>query len=210
MRLEASRLGFRHAGGAWLFRSVELQLAAGTITGLMGPSGSGKTTLARVLAGYVRPTEGRVRLAGEQQLADLVHTGRGAPNPVQFVPQHPQLAVNPRWRIRRILGEGAAPSEELLEQLGIAPQWLDCYPHELSGGELQRCCVARTLACKPRFLIADEMTSMLDAVTQAQLWHAVLSMVRQERMGVLVISHHEPLLERLCERIVKLWESPIA
>lgn len=205
MRLEASGLGHRHQDGAWLFRSLHLKLAAGTILGMMGPSGCGKTTLARVLAGYVRPKEGTVAISGS---GASVRSGRlQAPNPVQLIWQQPELAVNPRWRMRRIIEEGAAPGQELLDQLGIASAWLGRLPHELSGGELQRCCVARALACKPSFLIADEMTSMLDAVTQAQLWQTVAGIARQERIGLLVISHQESLLKQLCDRMVYPWEA---
>ena len=102
-------------------------------------------------------------------------------HPVQLVFQHPEKAVNPRWKMEKILNEGWKPDPELLALLGIEQEWLTRWPNELSGGELQRFCVARALGPSTRFLIADEMTTMLDAITQAQIWHAVLEIAKRER-----------------------------
>lgn len=198
MRLEARDVWFRHnREGAWLLQRLNLHFEAGEIVGLTGPSGSGKSSLARLLAGYARPQQGELRLAGQP----LPLTGY---HPVQLVLQHPENAVNPRWRIRRILREGWIPDAELLHRLGIMEQWLDRWPHELSGGELQRICVARALGPATQFLIADEMTAMLDAVTQAQIWAAIRQIAAARRMGVLVISHDAHLLQRLCSRTFEL------
>lgn len=198
MRLEARRLGFHYPGRGWLFRNVEFAVEAGEIVGLFGASGSGKTTLGRLLAGYLTPREGEILLNG-QPLPD-----KGA-HPVQMVHQHPERAVNPRWKIRRTLDEGAALDPALLEKLGIAGDWLGRWPNELSGGQLQRVCIARALGPATRFLIADEMTAMLDAVSQAQIWHAVLREAETRNLGLVVISHDPRLLRRICHRIVR-WE----
>ena len=88
-----------------------------------------------------------------------------------------------------------------MELLGIAPAWLDRHPHEISGGELQRLCLARALGPATRYLVCDEMTSMLDALTQARIWEAVLELARTRDLGLLVISHDAALLERVCTRI---------
>jgi peptide/nickel transport system ATP-binding protein/Fe3+-transporting ATPase len=106
--------------------------------------------------------------------------------------------VNPRWRIDRILREGHPPQLHHLDALGIHPGWLTRYPHELSGGELQRVAIARVLNRQTRYLIADEMTAMLDANTQALIWQVILEFARQNQVGVIAISHDKPLLERLC------------
>lgn len=195
MPLEAKGVGFRYGRGPWVLRGVSLAVRPGEVVGLVGPSGCGKTTLARILAGYEEPQEGMVLLGGAAPPARGYH-------PVQLVFQHPEKAVNPRWTMRRILSEGGMPEEPLLRSLGIEPQWLDRWPRELSGGELQRFCVARALGPYTRYLIADEMTAMLDAVTQAQIWQAVLDIAARRGMGVLVISHEKPLLDRLCHRTV--------
>lgn len=196
--LQGHALSFRyHTQRAWILHQVSLQVAPGEIVGISGPSGQGKTTLAKVLAGYLQPQAGKVTIDGQ------VAPRRGYA-PVQLIFQHPELAMNPRWRLRQILEESAPPSAGLLAALSIEPGWLGRWPHELSGGELQRVAVARALASPTRYLIADEMTAMLDANTQAQIWQVLLAQVRQRNLGLLVISHDAPLLQRLCSRQVTL------
>ncbi len=196
--LQGEGLRFRYSQQSpWVLDAVSLRVAPGEIVGISGPSGQGKTTLAKVLAGYLAPHSGRVTLAGGALPAHGYC-------PVQLIFQHPELAMNPRWRLRRILAESAAPASDLLAALSIEASWLDRWPHELSGGELQRVAVARALAAPTRYLIADEMTAMLDANTQAQIWQVVLAQVRQRDLGLLVISHDAPLVARLCDRTISL------
>lgn len=195
MPLEARDVGFRYGYGPWVLRGVNITLEAGEVVGLTGPSGCGKTTLARLLAGYERPCEGRIELDGRP----LPTTGY---NPVQLVFQHPEKAVNPRWRMRDTVNEGWRPGPETLRLFGIEEEWLGRWPNELSAGELQRFCVVRALGPQTRFLVADEMTTMLDAVTQAQVWDVVLDSARKRNLGLLVVSHDSNLLGRLCSRII--------
>ena len=96
--------------------------------------------------------------------------------------------------------------KELLEDMGIKKEWLNRWPSELSGGELQRFCVIRALSPKTRFLIADEMTTMLDAITQAQIWDVVLDYAKKNDIGVIVISHEKALVDKICDRVVNLEE----
>ncbi len=196
--LKATDLSFRYgADKPWILQNISLTLAPGEIIGLSGPSGLGKTTFAKILAGYLRPNQGQVTLA-DQPLPTRGYC------PVQLIFQHPEFAVNPRWRIGEILREGHPPQADLLRGLSINEGWLSRWPHELSGGELQRVAVARALTPSTRYLITDEMTAMLDAITQAQIWQVVLDYVRQNQVGLLVISHDAPLLAQVCQRVVSM------
>lgn len=197
MPLEARKTGYRYGKDAWVFQDISMEVQQGEVVGLWGPSGCGKTSLGRILAGYVEPLAGQVLLDGKT----LPKTGAC---PVQLVFQHPEKAVNPRWRMRRVLKEAMIEDQELLSDLGIQTNWLDRRPGELSGGELQRFCVARALGTATRYVIADEMTTMLDAITQAQIWHTVMNIGRQRNLGLLIISHDRELLDRLCDRIVQM------
>jgi len=196
--LEGKDIGFRYGPRQpWLLRDLSITVAPGEVVGLSGPSGQGKTTLAKLLAGYLPPGAGQVQVDGQP-------LPRRGYCPVQLVFQHPEMAINPRWRMAQVLNEGYTPPAELLAALNIETLWLTRWPHELSGGELQRFAVARALGPETRYLIADEMTTMLDANTQAQIWRVVLDHARRHRVGVLAISHESPLLARICDRTITL------
>ncbi|MEK5060803.1 ABC transporter ATP-binding protein [Paenibacillus sp. FSL H7-0326] len=200
MQLEVKNLGFRYDRRQdWCMRDVHLSISSGEMVGLRGPSGAGKSTLARLLAGYLEPDEGVVLLDGTPL---SLYKGYA---PVQLVLQHPESAINPRWRMHKVLQEAGQHDAELLHSLGIEESWLARRPGELSGGELQRFCVARALGAGTKFLLADEMTTMLDAVTQAQIWNAVKKMAVERELGILVISHEGSLLSQLCSRIIE-WK----
>ena len=149
MTLEARDLTFRyHPKGPAIIEHLDLVLQSGERLGLTGPSGRGKTTLCRLLAGYDRPDAGEVLLDGKP-----LSTYRGY-CPVQMVWQHPELVVDPLRTLGATLSEGWAVEERVLTGLHIEPGWLTRYPSELSGGELQRFCVARALDPPPGFSCA--------------------------------------------------------
>ena len=195
MLLEAKNVSYRYDKGPWLFENFNFSLEPGEIVGLHGPSGCGKTTFARILAGYEKPTNGEILLNG----APLPKRGY---LPIQLDYQHPEKAVNNRWQMKKVINEGWQPEPDFLRQFGIEEEWLKRWPNELSGGELQRFCVVRALGPKTAFLIADEMTTMLDAITQAQIWSALLHHAKEKKMGILIISHDHHLMEQLCTRMV--------
>jgi peptide/nickel transport system ATP-binding protein len=197
MRLEAKDICYAYQKGRPVLSHVNFGIESGEAVGLTAPSGYGKSTRGKILAGYLTPQSGTVSIDGKTR----EDTGY---NPVQLIFQHPVKAVNPRWKMKRILNEAWNPPEEMIRSMGIEQDWMNRWPSELSGGELQRFCVLRALSPRTRFLIADEMTTMLDMITQAQIWNEVRKHAERENMGIVVISHEKHLLERLCGRIVRL------
>ena len=128
---------------------------------------------------------------------------------MQLVFQHPEKAVNTRWHMESTLKEGWEPDKDLLKALGIEKSGVSAGPMNCLA-ENCSACVARALSPATQFLIADEMTTMLDAITQAQIWQVILDTACRRNMGVLIVSHEAKLLERLCSRIIKLNPCPEA
>lgn len=205
MALEGKNLSLRYGNkGPWIVENLSLSLERGERVGLVAPSGFGKTTLLRMLSGYLTPCAGEVLVEGKP----LPQKGIC---PVQLIYQHPEKAINPRWKMGQVLAEAGVPQKgEALAQrcraLGIQEDWLNRYPRELSGGELQRFCIARSLFPGVEYLLADEMSTMLDVITQAQLWQVVLEEVKQSQIGLLVVTHTPALAEKVCQRVIR-WES---
>lgn len=198
MRLEAKGVSFRYTRATpWVLRDVSIAVERGERVGIVAPSGYGKTTLVKMLAGYEKPTEGSVLLDG----APLPEKGAC---PVQLISQHPENAINPRWKMKRVLREAGQLTETMMQHMGIEEEWLERFPRELSGGELQRFCVARALCADTRFLIADEMSTMLDVITQAQIWRYLLNEVESRELGLVVVTHNPALAARVCGRTVDL------
>lgn len=127
---------------------------------------------------------------------------------MQMVWQHPETVVDPLLTLGRTLNEAGAVEERLLDALHIEPDWLSRYPSELSGGELQRFCLARALNPAVRFLLCDEISAMLDLVTQAQIWNFLLDEAGRRDLGLLIVSHDDALLERVCTRVETMpWKA---
>ena len=195
MRLEAKKVSFRyHKKQPWILKGMDFGVEQGECVGLLAPSGYGKTTLAMLLAGYLEPSRGEVLLGG----TPLPKKGIC---PVQLICQHPEHAVNPRWRLRKVAEEAGPLQEDTLVSFGIEKEWLERFPRELSGGELQRFCVARAMMGNPSFLVCDEISTMFDAITQAQLWNKICDEARKHNIGVVVITHNHYLAKRICSRI---------
>ena len=179
---------------------LDLTISPGERVGLRGPSGRGKTTLCKLLSGYERPVRGKVLLDGRP-----IREYRGF-CPVQMIWQHPETVVDPLLRMKQTMEEAGDIEERLLEKLHINKEWMDRYPSELSGGELQRFCLARALRAETKYLLCDEITAMLDLVTQAQIWEFILEEAERREIGMLIVSHSEALLKKVCTRIITLIE----
>lgn len=198
MRLEVNNVSFRYERKQpWVLHNFSIRVESGERLALTAPSGYGKTTLAMLMAGYLTPTEGEILLDGKP----LPQKGVC---PVQLIFQHPEKAINPRWRLRRVLEECGPLREDLLASFGIERAWLERFPRELSGGELQRFCVARALMSGAPFLICDEISTMLDVISQAQIWNRILDEAQSRRMGLITITHNLSLAERVSDRICDL------
>lgn len=219
--LQAKGICFGY-GGKQVLRDFNLTIEPGERVALRAPSGTGKTTLCRILAGYLQPASGTV-------LADGMPLPRRGASLVQLIAQHPERMMDPAITIRRSLAEATTEPEDaqalasweekgggieggstvpqLLESLGVQREWLERFPVELSGGELQRCCIARALMAHPRYLICDEISTMLDAATQAYLWRFLVDYTQTNSIGMVLVSHSDALLEHIATRIVELAET---
>ena len=196
--IECKDVSFGYVKGKKILSNLNFRIGRGEVVGLVGPSGLGKSTLAKIISGYEKPDEGEVTWKGGK----LPLKGYC---PIQMIYQHPEKALDPGMKISSSLAEGYMPDDNLLERLYIKKElWFDRWPNELSGGELQRFCVARVLGPRTELIIADEMSTMLDAITQAQIWKVLMEEVKRRKLGLLVITHNMALADKLCDRIVDL------
>lgn len=197
--LEVKDVSYQYDHSKWLFKNLNLTIERGEIVGMCGKSGSGKTTLVKMIAGYLTPIEGKIIIDGKKEDFRGVH-------PVQLIWQHPEKTINPKWKLIDVVREIDGFDKEIFDVLGIKRDWLYRRPHELSGGELQRFCIARAFGRETRYIMADEITSMFDAITQAQIWHAMIRLVKEFNIGVLAISHQIHLLKRISDRLIDFNE----
>ena len=214
--------GYRDSRGAPLpvLRGVDLQLDAGEAVALVGASGCGKSSLGRCLLGLHPVDAGSVRFAGRELRGLPERALRPLRRHLQLVFQDPRGALDPRQRVGAIVAEPlitftlvprrrrAARVAELLERVGLEEELVGRFPHELSGGQLQRVCIARALASGPRLLVADEPTSSLDLIAQARILE-LLAGLRDDGLALLLITHDLRLVPALCERVLVLDEGVI-
>lgn len=198
--LKVENLSFSYDGKNEILKNVSLEVKPGEVLGLMAPSGFGKSTLGKLMAGYIKAPKGTVTVDG-LDINDL----RGF-LPVQMVHQAPEKNVNIRWKVGKILNEGWEVDPDVKEKFGIENSFLNKFPTELSGGELQRICIARVLSKDTKYLIADEVTTMLDSISQAQICHLLIHFAKKHGLGILFISHNKALVEKIADRVVDLTE----
>ena len=208
---------FGHTRQQVLF-DVSLAVKEGTCLGILGESGSGKSTMGRVLCGLLKPDSGEAVLDGVSVYASRAGR-RNLQNKLSIVFQDYTTSANPRFRIRDIIGEGLtvqerregkkldrkAETSRLLELVGLPADFADRFPHELSGGQLQRVCIARAVACKPEIILFDEAISSLDAHTQVQ----VMDLLRElkDRLGLtyIFITHDLSVVKHISDEILVMY-----
>ena len=199
MPLEIKNVSYRYEEkGRQILDHFSLSIDSRERVGLEAPSGFGKTTLCKLLSGYLEPDEGEILLDGRPLSSYKGYC------PVQMIWQQPEFAVNPRLRMKEVILEGDQVEERIVRELGIEDDWMRRFPGELSGGELQRFSIARALGKRTCFLLADEISTMLDLITQSQIWDFLLRETEQREIGLVAVSHDRELLDRVCTRVVRL------
>ena len=197
MKLEVKDVSYSYDNHKTILDHINLTVESHERVGILAPSGIGKTTLCKIMAGYLKPDQGEILVDGNP----LPKKGYC---PVQMIWQHPEKAVNPRLKLKEISADGDNVEPRIIQELGIEQDWMNRYPQELSGGELQRFCIARALGERTRFILADEISTMLDLITQSQIWEFLLKEVKRREIGLIVVSHSEPLMQAVSTRTISL------
>ena len=178
---------------------VDIEIKEGETLALIGESGSGKSTLGRMLLMLTEPTKGEV-IFEEKNLTKMKKSElRKIRRKMQLIPQYPDTALDPRWtiyesiaeplRIHKIADNEYDKIKELIEIVGLKEDHLNRFPHELSGGELQRAVIARAMALNPKFIVCDEPTSMLDVSVQASILNLLMELQKEKNLSYLFITH---------------------
>ena len=196
----------------WTLKGISLEVNPGSTLGIVGESGSGKSTLVRVMCGLLRNQRGTVRFEGRdigEFRGDGVSELR---RKNQIVFQNPRRSLDPRMTIRRSVSEpiralqGRKPDDDelaaTLEKVGLGRHVLSRFPHQLSGGQLQRVGIARALSVDPTVLYADEPVSALDVSVQAQVLNLLMDLREQLGLTLVMVSHDLGVVSRMCEEIV--------
>lgn len=202
--------------------NVSLQVPQGTCLGILGESGSGKSTLGRVICGLLKPDRGELLIHGTSVYAS--RKGRkNLQKRLSVVFQDYTTSANPRFRVKEIIAEGLAARERnqklklnrteetnrLLELVGLNSSYADRYPHELSGGQLQRVCIARAVACQPEIILFDEAISSLDAHTQVQIMDLLDDLKKRLKLTYIFITHDLTSVTYLCDDVLFLYRGHI-
>jgi len=195
MNLNANNISFAYKKNKPILKDINISIPDNKVIGLMGDSGTGKSTLCKIMSGYIHNYSGSVTLNDEPIKTKDFY-------PVQLIFQHPEKTMNPKWKMSKVLEESWNPPQELKDIFGLKDAWMRRWPSELSGGELQRFSILRAINPKSKFIIADEISTMLDAVTQVQIWDSLLDYCKKNQIGILAVSHDNDLLEVICDDIV--------
>ena len=222
--IESQAMNFRYpsarrSGAEWTIEDIDVSIEGRSSVGIVGESGSGKSTLVRVLCGLLHHQSGRVTFDG-RDVADWLRTKpKELRRRNQIVFQSPRRSLDPRMTIGRSLKEPmlaierrTPSSDELvtwLEQVGLTSDVLRRFPHQLSGGQLQRVSIARALSVGPDVLYADEPTSALDVSVRAQVLNLLMDIRTELGLTLVMVSHDLAVISRMCEHVVVMKDGRI-
>jgi oligopeptide transport system ATP-binding protein len=207
----------RHVGTVKAVDGVTLSVGRGEVVGLVGESGCGKSTLARTIMQLVPTTAGTVVLEGKNLTSGSDDAVAAARRHMQMVFQDPYASLNPRMTVFDTLAEPLrvhgvcaardtpARVAELMKLVGLAPRFMQKYPHEFSGGQRQRIAIARALALEPRIIIADEPVSALDVSIQAQILNLLSQLCRKMNLSLIFIAHDLSVVKHISDRVAVMY-----
>lgn len=208
-----SKIGTK--GKLHVLKGIDFHIEEGSCVGLIGESGSGKSTLSRLILGLEKPDDGEIKIEdkpvkkwikenkGKMSVVFQDYTSSANPNfTVKEVISEPLLALGQKEDIDKIV-------EELLEKVGLPTNLVHRYPHELSGGQMQRVCIARAISTKPKFMVLDEAISALDVSIQAQILELLKKLKKDLDMTYLFIAHDLQAVANLCDQVLFLYKGEL-
>ena len=207
----------REVGAVQAVNDVSFDVARGETLGVVGESGCGKTTTGRTLLRLIEPTSGEIRFEGRDVRSMGTSELRALRREMQIIFQDPVSSLNPRMTVGAIiregltihhLAEGAAADarvRQLLQEVGLRPEYATRYPHEFSGGQRQRIGIARALSVEPKFIVCDEPVSALDVSVQAQVINLLVDLQREHDLTYLFIAHDLSVVEHIADRVAVMY-----
>lgn len=189
-----------------ILKGVNLNIKEGECVGLIGESGSGKSTLGKIIVGLKKADLGSILFEGKSNVKDFRKE-------ISIVFQDYTSSVNPRFKVKEIIAEALSEIIEckknlkeeiisLLNEVGLGKEFINRYPHELSGGQLQRVCIARAIATKPKFILLDEAVSSLDVSIQLQILDLLKKLKNSHKLSYLFITHDLMTVTYLCDKVI--------
>ena len=204
-----------------ILQNLTLDIPKYEVTGIIGHSGAGKTTLAKILSGFI-PYEGSIEIEGKELRELFAQEKQSYYRRVQYLFQNSLLSFNPNQTILKSLEEPLRfmrkikdkteriqMIQELFSNLELEFEWLEKYPYQLSGGQCQRCAIARAILAQPECLICDEITSSLDDVNQDKVIKVLQKVQEETNMTIVLISHNQSLIEAICSTVIVLNEGQL-
>ena len=208
-----SKIGTK--GKLHVLKGINFYIEEGSCVGLIGESGSGKSTLSRLILGLEKPDDGEIKIEGKP-VKKWIKENKGK---MSVVFQDYTSSANPNFTVKEVISEPLLALgqkedidkivEELLEKVGLPTNLVDRYPHELSGGQMQRVCIARAISTKPKFMVLDEAISALDVSIQAQVLELLKKLKKDLDMTYLFIAHDLQAVANLCDQVLFLYKGEL-